>query len=193
MMNLQEHLAGIPPGDVSDPSVLARLLAANWDEFEGSAEGGMQGYKLLGRIEQVSWQPPILSFVLERHGGTVMGSTRGELQDWEVDVDKQTAVLVKSRHRQLEKMAPRISIKVLAEEFAERILSGEDDERIKRLEDGSVKVVVSTIFPAGSGFQRTVSGRRKRLVEYVGQRFSHDGWVETIGKVFKPRHKPKTP
>jgi hypothetical protein len=62
---------------------LDRLLAASWDEFTGDA-GGMEGDKLLGRIEDVTWQPPKFTFTIERHGGTLMGSTRAELQDWEV-------------------------------------------------------------------------------------------------------------
>lgn len=77
------------------------------------------------------------------------------------------------------------SAKEVAEEIAERILNGEDDERIKRLVDGSVKVLVSKMFPTGSGFHRTVSGRRKRLVQYVAERLFQEGWVESIGKVFK--------
>jgi hypothetical protein len=38
-------------------------------------------------------------------------------------------------------------------------VNAEDDERIKRFDDGSVKVLVSKIFPICSGFQRTVSGQ----------------------------------
>jgi hypothetical protein len=36
----------------------------------------MTGQKLLGRMEEVVWEPPILSFTVERHGGTVQGSSR---------------------------------------------------------------------------------------------------------------------
>jgi hypothetical protein len=117
MTNLREYLAALQSGDVPASTGLDRLLAAHWDEFEGSDENGMQGYKLLGRMEQVRWQPPVLSFVLERHGGMVMGSTRGELQHWEVDLDKRTTFIVKTSLRQLEKMARRISVKELAEEI----------------------------------------------------------------------------
>jgi hypothetical protein len=74
----------------------------------------------------------------------------------------------------------------LAEEIAERILSGGQDDRVKRLDDGSVKVLVSKIFPGGSGFQRTISGRRKRLIQYVAERLSQEGWEETVSYGFKP-------
>lgn len=51
--DLQEHLAALPPGEVRDSAGLDRLLATHWDEFEGWAEGGMEGYKLRERMEQV--------------------------------------------------------------------------------------------------------------------------------------------
>jgi hypothetical protein len=78
---LRIYLATLPPGPISDPAALERLLAACWDEFTGDY-GGMEGYKLLGRMEDVTWGPPVLSFSVERHGGTVMGSSRAELQGW---------------------------------------------------------------------------------------------------------------
>jgi hypothetical protein len=91
---LRAHLATIQPGELVDTTDLEPLLAGSWDEFTGDY-GGMEGYKLLGRIEDVMWQPPKLAFTIERHGGTVMGSTRAELQHWEVNVEQKTAVIVK--------------------------------------------------------------------------------------------------
>lgn len=66
----------------------------------------MEAYKLLGRMEQVRWEPPVLSFIVERHGETVNGSTRAELQHWEVAVENRTARIVKTGQRQLKPMAP---------------------------------------------------------------------------------------
>jgi hypothetical protein len=42
------------------------LLAACWQEFNGD-DGGMSGDKLLGRMEEVIWEPPTLSLTVERH------------------------------------------------------------------------------------------------------------------------------
>jgi hypothetical protein len=117
---------------------------------------------------------------------TLSGSTRGELQHWSVDLENRTAQIVKTSQRQLKKMAPRVSVKELAEEIADQILGGGDDNRLKRLEDGSVKVLLTKIFPTGSGFQRTVSGRRKRLIQCLGESLSQHGWVESASNVFKP-------
>ena len=69
MKALEKLLATIPPGKVSSSIGLDQALAASWDQFHGHAEGGMEAYKLLNRMENILWQPPILNFTLERHGG----------------------------------------------------------------------------------------------------------------------------
>ncbi len=45
----------------------------------------------LGRMEDVRWEPPVLSFRIERHGAMGVGSTRAELQNWRVDFDLKPA------------------------------------------------------------------------------------------------------
>jgi hypothetical protein len=52
-------------------------------------------------MEDVAWQPPKLSFAVERHGGMVMGSTRADVQHWEVDLEKRTTSLAKAGRRQV--------------------------------------------------------------------------------------------
>lgn len=185
MKLLQELLAAVPPGPIQEHTKLDKALADCWDGFRGSGEGGMEGYKLLGRMESVGWHSPVLSFVIERHGGTVKGSTRAELQHWEINLHDQTACIIKEGHRQLEAMAPRVSVKAIAEEIAGLILSGMNDTRIRRQDDGSVKIVLSKIFPSGSGFKRTVTSRRKRLLEHVRDDLAEMGWVMVGGDGFR--------
>lgn len=79
----------LAPGPISDTTELERLLAAYWDELNGD-DGGMEGYKLLGRMEAVVWKP-ILSFRIERHGGTVIGSSHRIL--WRRRHDHQQTVV----------------------------------------------------------------------------------------------------
>ena len=67
---------------------------------------------------------------LERHGGTVLGSTRAEVQHWEVDPRAATARVVRSTHRQLHPMAARLDVRQLAAEVAALILSGANDDRL---------------------------------------------------------------
>jgi hypothetical protein len=86
MQQLLEYLSTMSPGEIADVGQLDSLLAACWDQFDGGNAEGMEAYKLLGRMESISWNPPVLSFTIERHGGTVLGSTRADLQSWEVNV-----------------------------------------------------------------------------------------------------------
>lgn len=190
---LREFLATVKPGEVPETADLDRFLTECWDDFDGSNDGGMQAYKLLGRLEKVRWEPPILRFVVERHGGTVCGSSRAELQHWEVNLNDKTAQITKSGHRQLEPMAPRISIKGLAEDIAQAILNDADDARFDRDEhDGSVVVNVSMLFPTGSGFKRTVEGRRKRLCGYIEELLTDHGWRKIRWNRFRKEPAPIT-
>lgn len=182
----KEILSSISFGEVADPSILAKALAKEWSRFDGSGEGGMKGEKLLGRMENVIWEPPSLRFTVERHGGTVLGSTRAELQHWEVNLDEMTAEIVKSGHRQLAPMANRISIKPLAEEIANVILSGVEDDRVTE-KDGAFAIKTSMLFPTGSGYKRTVEGRRNRLCDSIAEILADHGWKKVGGNKFR-RH-----
>jgi hypothetical protein len=71
MQQLLKYLRSIQIGTIGDATELASRLAACWDEFDGADAEGMDPDKLHGRMEDISWHPPVLSFTIERHGGTV--------------------------------------------------------------------------------------------------------------------------
>src|SRR5438552_1276855 len=123
MQALLAYLQTIPPGSIADPTELEQVLSACWEQFRGGSEQGMAGYKLLGRIDDVRWAPPLLRFVIERHGGTVMGSSRAERHQWELDIDAATATWSRIGHRQLEPMAPRLKVRPLAQSTADAIVN----------------------------------------------------------------------
>jgi hypothetical protein len=174
---LKSHLAGLGNGPISDSTEVERHLVASWHLLNRSNEGGMEGHKLHGRMEDVTWNPPVLKFVVERHGGTMLGSTRAKLQHWEVNLDAGTAEITKTGHRQLEPMAPRISIKGIADEIAQAILNSDDDKRFFiDSHNGDLVVNASSMFPTGSGFKRTVEGRRMRLCNYIADILADNGW-----------------
>src|SRR5271157_472113 len=100
MDELRNYLNTLEPGPVEETTHLERLLAEVWDDLGGD-NGGMAGIKLIRRMERVEWHRPILTFLIERHGGTVLGSTRAELQRWSVHLDRGTATCVRTGHRQL--------------------------------------------------------------------------------------------
>lgn len=77
-------------------SRVAMRLAGCWHEFARSASKRMHAGKL-GRMEAVRWDPPVLSFTIERHGAMSAGSTRAELQQWRIDLDRKTARCERSR------------------------------------------------------------------------------------------------
>lgn len=176
MKELKDYLVVKVEGRLEGAEI-DRFLASCWDRFEGSREGGMEGRKLLGRMENIQWHPPILSFRIERHGGTASGSTKGELQHWQVDLDQKTASLVKSGHRQLKPMAKRISIQTIADEIVGQILAGTADGRLKWLEDGSIKVVHQPCFPAVRAFRE-----RSRVVESGWSNMWRRGSGRTAGR-----------
>src|SRR5262245_40805290 len=146
MQRLLHYLATISPGPISDPAAIERLLADCWHEFGGD-DGGMTGQKLLGRMEEVVWEPPILTFKIERHGGTVQGSSRATLQEWRLDLDKKTACCEERRFRQVRGRQPRLDVRALAEEVASLILRRQESGRLKWYEDGRVRVLVGKVLP----------------------------------------------
>ena len=164
MDELEDYLRTIEPGRIVRTGNLEHLLAGVWHTLSGD-DGGMAGRKLIGRMERVEWQPPILSFRVERHGGTVLGSTRGEMQHWTVDLDRKTATVNQIRHRQLSPMASRVDVKPIADEITGLVLGGVIDDRLCWLGDGRVRIEMSKIFPELSGYKQTVQGRRRRLSE----------------------------
>lgn len=175
MNNLTQYLASIPAGPINDTANVESLLAACWGQFTGD-DGGMQGYKLRGRMEDVAWNPPRLTFVVERHGGTVHGSSRAELQHWTVDLETKTATLEKVGHRQLSAMQRRLDVEPLAEKVASLVASGQEHEWLEWRSASRVHVVIGRILPKGSAAKRTLEGRRKRLREALRERMEGTGW-----------------
>jgi hypothetical protein len=188
MEQLLAHLGSLPPGQIADVGQLAALLRNCWDQFVGSDAEGMEPGKLLGRMEKTSWDPPVLSFTLERHGGTVLGSSRAELQRWEVNVETRSATCGTCGHRQLTSMQPKLNVKPLAEEIVGLILEGRHDNRLKWNADGSVRVVIGKVegLQSGSAVQQTLAGRRRRVREEVERLLTSHGWHEVRTNVYAP-------
>jgi hypothetical protein len=61
----------------------------------------------------------LLRFELERHGGTVNGSTRAEVHHWVVNLAEMSAHVEKSGHRQLRPTQTRLNVKPLVAELDE--------------------------------------------------------------------------
>jgi len=181
---LQRYCAALPPGPVADEFQLQRLLADAWDDLVGD-DGGMEPYKLLRPLKDVTWTPPVLAFVIGRHGSLAMGGTRDDLQHWHVDVHKGTATLVKIGWRQNKPQSAAFQVKATAAEVIEAIQSGQEHDRFQWDGPDKVKLLTTKLFPDGSGYRRTVEGQRKRFRSYVAEALIAEGWRRLGNDLFE--------
>ena len=186
MQKLKEYLRSLGPGPISDMSQLPDLLADCWDELDGGNAEGMESYKLSGRMEDVSWEPPLLSFIIERHGGFVLGSTRAERHKWGIDVEAKSANCVTVGHKQLRPMQPKWDPGPVVQEIVPLIANHQEDARLKWNEDGSVRVVIGKILPEGSAVKQTLASRRKRFRNLLDQELTARGWRKVRQNVYAP-------
>lgn len=171
---IRQHCATLPPGPVAEVPTFERLLAAVWDELSGD-DGGMEAHKL-SRMENPIWNPPVLTFRIERHGGTVLGSSRAEVQEWTVDLERLTASVKVAGRRQIGPTKPRLDVKLIAADLCSAILTGKQDDRLKW--DGTAKVylLMGEVLPEGSAVKKTLSDRRKRLRSELTRLLAPEGW-----------------
>ncbi len=158
-------------------------LARLWDTLAGD-DGGMVGRKLHGRMEAVVWNPPKLTFNIERHGATVLGSGRAEVQKWTVDLEQRTKSVKLVGRRQLHPQQPRLDVMPVAEELATAIMGGRQDPRLRWDGTGRVRLLIGKVLPAGSAVKETLAGRRNRLREAVAGLLAPAGWRMVRANVF---------
>lgn len=181
---LYRHCTDLPPGPVADEIAFRRILADAWNDLVRD-DGGMEPYKLLRPLEAVSWTPPVLSFVIERHGSLAVGGTRDDLQHWHVDVEAGTATLGKVGWRQNKPQRDDFPVKATAEEIADAIRNGQKHDRIQWDGPNKVKLMTTKLFPEGSGYRRTVERQRKRFRSYVATALTADGWKRLDNDLFE--------
>ena len=160
---------------------IIRLLAHCWQDLEGADETSMKDWKL-DRLEDLSWNPPVLSFTIERHGGTVLGSTRAELHEWTVNLNLATAHCAPGGYRQLVPVAPRLDVKSIAARVCDTVQQGQASncDFVKQgivVWHGSdhVSIKHGALIPRG-GYQQTVAGRRRRFRNELMKRMTTFGW-----------------
>ena len=78
----------------------------------------------MARAEDLVWQPPVLSFKIERHGATALGSTRAEVQKWHVDVSSGNAHCESETYRQLIPRARGLIVRPIACKVCEVVKEG---------------------------------------------------------------------
>lgn len=165
LRKLLSILSAQPKGKIRNVESVEMVLKSVWHLFEGSYDNAMAAQKL-GRMENLEWNPPILSFVIERHGGTVFESTRAELQRWNFDLEQLTARSSKDAgFRIVSPVANTVITKAeidrLALELILLIESNSNDERLQWTDQNNVRVILSKVFR--DGVKQTVRDRQKRL------------------------------
>ena len=174
---LRDHMATVPTGPVNEVAEIQARLFDAWDELEGSDDGGMSAYKLLGRVEDVCWEPPTLSFTLERHGGAVLGSVNAELQPWSVDIDNGKASCGVGGKRVVGKRQKPLDIGHIVNEIVDLVVSGKDDTRLKWADDKSrVLIVIGKVLPDDGVPKQTSQGRRNRFARRIREELLKHGW-----------------
>lgn len=181
---LRVLLRSLPSRIVPDESVSAveSLLCDVWNAIDGSSDHGMAATKILGRTENLVWDDPILKFAIERHGGTVLGSSRADLQKWSIHIDQMEATCKLGSYRQLTARAARLNVKPLAESIARAIISEKEDACLRWREPSSlVQVLTSKIIPGASKGQ-TTAGRRTRFRNALEPILAQAGWFPATGR-----------
>ncbi len=172
---LRQFLTAAGPGRIGDEHRLIELLAAVWPSLDGADDEAMASSKV-GRLEDPEWQPPLLTFRIERHGALVLGGTRADMQTWTVDLNHATATPTDDGYRQLVPRAAPLKVEPLVAEIVELVAAGAADDRLKWSPDrGTVRIIIGKAIP-DDGFQRTVAGRRKRLRGKLGPALGASGW-----------------
>lgn len=186
MKKLIEYLATVPHGKISTTSELESLLFNHWEEFKGSDFESTESYKLVGRMEDVYWDPPLLIFKIERHGATVMGSSRAALHKWTLNLEEKTAECKTGGYRQLFKRQPNLNVKKIAEEIIPIILNEKQDERLRWYKDGTVRILIGQIIPTDSASKETVVNRRKRFRKAMDELMDKSGWDNVKLNLYSP-------
>ena len=131
LMNaLRAFLDAQGSGSLGDREGLIARLGPVWPDLAGSDDEAMEPHKL-GRLDIPVWCPPVLTFLIERHGGLVLGSTRADKQTWTVNLDARTAIPVTHGYRQILPMAPRLYVGPLAAAVVRLVVDGDDHADLK--------------------------------------------------------------
>jgi len=136
-------------------------------------------------MEDVAWNPPLLTFTVERHGGTLQGSTRAELQRWTVDVGQGKTTCESGGYRQLYGRQAPFDIEALAEDIVTLIVTRQPDDRLRWCADEKVLVLMGMVLPNQSAVKQTLTGRRKRLRAALKEHLAGKGWAEVKPNLWK--------
>lgn len=182
--DLRRFCATLRPGPVADVRTLELLLATAWDTLPRD-DPSMTGNKLLNRMAKPTWKFPVLTFRIERHGAAALGSSRVEIQQWTLDLDKLTTTVNTIGRRQVRRQQPRFDVKPVAAELFKAIIAGKPDNRLKWEGDSKVRVQIGKVLPERSAVKDTLAGRRKRLRDEMTRLLVQARWKQVRPNVYE--------
>lgn len=166
---LSDFLNGCLPGSLPCTDELRCLLAEEWSTFEGSDQFATNDRKFTPDrvLTDVEWCPPLLSFVIERHGAIVGGgSGTADLYRWELNVIQSIATATRAGGRRVRPAAPALDVGPLVKRVVSAIVSKEIAPFLKWKGEDTVEILIGTLI-RNEGPKTTVEGRRKRLREAI--------------------------
>lgn len=178
---LSAALSGLQPGPVdgSDRHRILAALADAWPHLPGSGEGKMTADKL-DRAEQMSWEPSVLSFRIERHGGTVAGSVYAELVDWKVDTKAWVAVAAEGPRRLVRARQKALDIEPMVIAILDAIDEGASSPLVHR--EASV-VIVKLAGMFKGDVKKTRESRNQRLKKAMFELARERGWAASQSRM----------
>jgi hypothetical protein len=177
---VRDLLSNVEPGKLSDETISAIVgeLRPVWEELEGATDAKMAAYKL-DRGCEWAWTPPLLRFLITRHGGPPMGSSRGERQLWSLNVQEAVAHWVDYGFVQLKPQSPPFRYELAVQEITSLIDAG---PAAQTSHDGLVwvgtdraRVTLNKFLPESAN-KATQASRIKRLREKLVLHLSQLGW-----------------
>jgi hypothetical protein len=190
MKELENYLNSLPQGIIQDQDIknVEKLLIKYWEEIEGSDSTKMMDFKLLRGIENVEWNPPNLSFIIERHGITVLGSSRAERQKWGIDIIQKKADCAIVGYRQIRERQSKLNVELLAKDIFKLICKGKKNDQLKWNNDGSVRIQIGKIIrlSENSATKQTVASRRKRFRKRMDEIMDKEGWQKLKENLYSP-------
>lgn len=177
---LRDYLSGLADGPINTTSApLVSLLVEAWADLQGSDAESTSESKL-DRLEKPAWSPPRLTFLLERHGGTVNGSTRADLHEWTVDIEAATASCQTGKWLQLVPSSPRLNVAPLVDEVLLAVRDGAEHEYVEWKGPDRFVVRIGKVIP-DAGFNQTITARRRRFRKSLEPQLLELGWQPVKG------------
>ena len=168
-------------------AIVIGLVAEGWGELYGSGATRMGSWKIVRNEgpSELTWDPPVLSFTIERHGGLVCGSSRAERERWYVDLKERTAQQASAGFKQIHPPAPAFTSKesrARADEVCAAVREGPNSaspllarEIVAWKSENEVVVKGAALVPSAQ-YKQTTSGRRKQFRRDLESKLQEIGW-----------------